>query len=230
MRKLSTPYAAAVVLLSCLLFVHCSDTGLPVQASTVETHYYLHEYINEDGQPEACEIEIQGDTAVSPGPEFEELSLTGLHQKGYLSADEQIAQTPPEYVNVVGGGVAGVGASWLYFWSDPLPPYKKHVYCGSRTTTTQAEYVKVHAWRYKIDPVTHEKDSVPGVAENMRGPASPTVTWRVEYGTGKTWIWHIHGDHYWVNHNLPLLMTDDGASCRNRGGGASRRPPSSRRG
>jgi len=194
MRKLSTPYGAAVVLLSCLLFVHCSDTGLPVQASTVisTTHYYLYEYIDEDGQPAACEVENQGTgtvSPVSPGPEFEEVTLEELHEKGYLSADEELALTPPENVNVV-GGVAGLGASWLRFWVDPLYPDLKQHSCGSRTTTTEAVYVKVHAWRYKIDPVTNEViEAVPGVDENICGPATVHVSWHGHYSINRIWRW-----------------------------------------
>jgi len=55
-----------------------------------ETHYYLKEWINEDGLLEACLLEGDSLPPESIPEGFVKVSLEELHQKGYLTASEQL--------------------------------------------------------------------------------------------------------------------------------------------
>ena len=62
----------AAALLVCPLLV--------AQVAISPVHYYLHEYTDEEGFPEACGIEIHSDSVEeSPGPEFQEVTFEELH-------------------------------------------------------------------------------------------------------------------------------------------------------
>jgi len=103
--------------------------------STTPVHYYLYEFGTEDGDTGACIIEIRSDSAQSPGPEFQEVTVEGLHSRGYLTYNEQVQLTPHQNINSVSPSAGFEAASWADTVPTPpgRPPWKKYVWAGSKT-------------------------------------------------------------------------------------------------
>ena len=98
-------------------------------------HYYLYEFGTEDGDTGACIIEIYNDSAQSPSPEFQEVTVEGLHSRGYLTYNEQVQLTPHQNINSVSPSAGFEAASWADTVPTPpgRPPWKKYVWAGSKT-------------------------------------------------------------------------------------------------
>jgi len=191
----------------------CRPASLPppllVAQGTSTTHYYLYEYTDEDGNPEACVIEIHSETVEDPpGSEFTEVSLEQLHQKGYLTTAEQLAQTPPEYIDTK--DLQGrIGRSWIKLWWNG-----SHIesYCGSQTITPFTEYIKVTGlWeRYIGDQLyskrgPHDRVDINGTEVDIwwRGTHNPFV-----FNPPRYFKHHQHGWHQWGRDNENPIRTE----------------------
>ena len=111
------------------------------QEEPISTHYYLKEWINEDGLLEAYLLE--GDS-IPPEliPEgFVKVSLEELHQKGYLTASEQLQMeyVPRDTVRLDGRWAC----SWAYTEPSPTHPGRIEFWAGSLTSTQVSESIYV---------------------------------------------------------------------------------------
>ncbi|MEN9978876.1 MAG: hypothetical protein ABIK38_00825 [candidate division WOR-3 bacterium] len=80
-------------------------------------HYYLYEYTGAEGYPQAIIFEDYSEDSETPGAEFVEVTLEQLHQRGYLTATEQLVQHPTATIDIHSDG--GFRAeSWLTTWVD----------------------------------------------------------------------------------------------------------------
>jgi hypothetical protein len=161
-------------------------------------HYYLYEYTDEEGNPAALCVEFHSDSVeFPPGDEFEEITVEELHQKGYLTSDEQLANTPPENVNSVEFSTGRRATSWVNIWYVYHPDFTEiwH-YCGSRTKTIFQEYIKVRGVLYKKDPVSGRvlRTFGPAAVADMNGP-EVDVWWKGKhnYPPVNLYVWHQHG-------------------------------------
>ena len=179
--------------------------------STTPVHYYLYEFGTEDGDTGACIIEIRSDSVEAPpGPEFQKLTLDQLHQKGYQSPSEQLAQTPPEYIDTKPYSTGRIAKSWInIYWQGS----KIKCYSGSQTWTQFKEYIKVYAERKKYDKLTGQlKSTLHDVDYDMNG-TEVHVSWDLGHNPyitdPPTWYrYNQHGWHYWIDHNTPQKETD----------------------
>jgi hypothetical protein len=178
--------------------VGMAQTQPPPSDATI--YYYLYEYTDEEGDPGACIIETPSD--VSPGPEFEQLTLEEFHQRGYLTADEQMAQTPPVQVDAVEFGIGRDAESWIILWRGSTGDYRWEM--GSRTRTEHKEYIRVE-WdaartrllAYPPPKVFHYSGS------DYLPPLTPPreVTWRQQGRHGETYLYEyrVVGLHWWTD-------------------------------
>ncbi len=116
---------------------------LLVAQGTSTVHYYLYEYQDEEGNPEASIIEIHSETVeYPPDPEYVEVTQEQLHQRGYFTAAEGLQITPPDYVDYRNMGGERIARSWIALKWD-YPRIKSQ--CGSQTISPFDEYIKVTA-------------------------------------------------------------------------------------
>ena len=162
-----------------------------------ETHYYLKEWINEDGLLEACLLEGDSLPPESIPEGFVKVSLEELHAKGYLTGEEQLQMLiekgiPPETVRVDPGRWA---CSWAYCWKDG--GLLKGI-AGSKTCTRNREKIKTQSWRTKTTQRGSERRaSQPRI---KTGPGEATVSWPLiqasKRNSGYLEI-EIEGHHVW---------------------------------
>jgi len=106
-------------------------------------HYYLYEYTDEEGNPEASIIEIHSETVeYPPDPKYVEVTIEQLHQKGYFTAAEGLRLTPPEYVDSLVLPGDRFPRSWISLRWDGVIIKSQ---CGSQTISPFNEYIKVVA-------------------------------------------------------------------------------------
>lgn len=171
--------------------------------TSVSAHYYLYETTDEDGDSLACGIEIHSeDVEDPPGPPFVEVTLAELHQKGYLTAQEQSDRCPPPYKDSISPTPGRSGISWIHLYWGTRDPQALYCYSGSRTRTSSIEYIRVEGRRRKYNKATGELLSTRHAARvDLNGP-EVDVWWRTKhnpnvYNPPKYYRWNQHGWHQW---------------------------------
>lgn len=111
------------------------------------THYFLYQFVDEDGDSSASCIEFASDSFETPDAAYDEVTLDELHELGYWSASERLSRASPQNKDVEygpGGSTYGrLATSWIIFWwNGPA----LHCYRGSMTSTSVVEKVKVTGW------------------------------------------------------------------------------------
>jgi len=151
-----------------------------------DTHYYLKEWLNEEGLIEACLLEGDSMPPESIPEGFIKVSLEDLHKKGYLTAEEQLRmltekKIPIETLKLDNWRWA---TSWAHCWEER--GLFKYV-AGSATWSGFDEKIRVRALRIKR--TSHGTSRDWGYATQahagLRGrPAA--VTWRGQNSTSFT--------------------------------------------
>jgi hypothetical protein len=170
-------------------------------------HYYIYEFGTEDGDTGACIVEIQSDVVEAPpGPEFREVTLDELHQLGYLSFDEHMAQVPSVSPQIYTPG--RIYFSWAYTYQRNN---KFRCSSGSVTQTEFDEFIKVYkvyAERKKYDKSSGElKSTLSDVDFDLNGPRV-VVYWDLGHGGRFRYRYHQHGWHYWIDPDEPKTESD----------------------
>ncbi len=120
-------------------------------------------------------IEIHSDSVEDPpDPEFTEVSVEELHQRGYLTAAEQLSQISPNDLNSVIFSGDRKGQSWIKLWWNGQ---RIESYCGSRTFTPYSEYIKVKGEWTRFLPTGEEYTSRHRARVDING-SEIDVWWR----------------------------------------------------
>jgi len=172
---------------------HSRESDMLVAQGTSTVHYYLYEYTDEEGNPHAVIFEDYSVDSESPGPEFVEVTIEQLHQRGYLTASERLAQTPNATIDThtYGGFKA---ESWFVGWIDQRTGKKKYD-SGGKTTRPNLGELYLDMW-YKIV-------NAQGVQVNLLDPPpiirhqSDSIAWHhtAGHGAGTTHSHFIKGEH-----------------------------------
>lgn len=161
------------------------------------THYFLYEFVDEDGDSTACCIEFASDSFELPDPEFEEVTLTMLHAMGHLTASEQFANASAASAdtNYETSGIASrMAMSWIVFWRDGAA---LHCYRGSLTSTSIVEKVKVIG-RYRKYLGAQLRSERTASGSDLNGP-EVRVWWHTKHNPPRYYRWNQHGWHWWAD-------------------------------
>jgi hypothetical protein len=186
-----------------------------VRASTEEGYYHIfvHAYENDEGLPEADIIEFFGDSIESPPVTgFVEVTVEELHEMGYKTADEALADSAAN--GVVGGATLTMPDgthrdydSWLEFGYRWIGGNRKKYYIAG--SLTRSELAPVRVWlRYELS-IWHE-----GQLIHHWGPWT-MARWNVaawqhygHYNEQEVHTYHMQGWHWWVEQSGTGLYSD----------------------
>ncbi|MEO0023157.1 MAG: hypothetical protein ABIJ93_04790 [candidate division WOR-3 bacterium] len=143
-------------------------------------HYYLYEFGTEEGDTGACIVEIYSDSAQSPGPEFEEITLDELHARGYLSHDELWQLYTPESVSVGNTPFGFEAVSWAK-QIPPRHPGKIRVWAGSKTMRPYSGPWYVHCFYRQFIYRTGELHILGDIPKWKRTGLGDKVDWDLEH-------------------------------------------------
>ncbi len=177
------------------LFIFNQEEPIPEK-----NHYYLQEWINEDGLKEACLLEGDSIPPESLPEGFVEVSLEEIKQKGYLTGKEQLElarKRNGSIDSVVSGQDAGRQAySWADAWNEG--GVDKYV-AGSLTSSTYDEKIRtvsrLRKWENNI--IRHEHWGVSNTISRWTSwptggcvLARPVVSFQ-NYYSGCSWMAYL---------------------------------------
>lgn len=121
-----TRHLMSIVLLTLFSVIFC----FALNARNSNHFYYILEF--DEGSLKGAEIiDIEGDSAGSPPAGFKEISESELHEKGYQTADEILAET--DQANINGGEAQPLGIYWKSWINPSSNGSLKRVQCCSQT-------------------------------------------------------------------------------------------------
>ncbi len=139
-----------------------------------KTHYYLKEWINEEGLLEACILEGDSIPPESIPEGFIKVSVEELHAKGYLTGEEELQWLAEKGVfpETVWAGSGRWGCSWAHCWRENGLLQGTG---GSLTETPIEEKIRVkNILRKTTARRTSERRSRP---QSITGPGRVDVRW-----------------------------------------------------
>ncbi len=177
------------------IFVLISGLLIAQAVQSEDIHYYLYEYVNENGDSVAIVIEVNANNPTSPGSDFNEVTVEILHGKGLRTPSES-----EKLASVIDKGYdpqTDYGwCSWItadYYWTD----YKR-VECGSKTTRPfyAPGFLGITAitrrWLHPNGPM----QEVSRYIYETYGYYTSLV-YRTIYHRQITYTWYQNGIHWW---------------------------------
>ncbi|MCS7249527.1 MAG: hypothetical protein N2323_00875 [candidate division WOR-3 bacterium] len=162
-----------------------------------ETHYYLKEWINEDGLKEACLLEGDSIPPESIPEGFVKVSLEELHQKGYLTAEEwlEVLKAIPETVYI---DPTRWAFSYVDCWYDTQVRYAKFVAISNTVSYNINEKIRVYAvLRKYVDGVLRSERSGSHTRVVKSGNYRASVSWVGFRSVGNILRVTLNGWHWW---------------------------------
>lgn len=185
-----------LAMMAILFFLSGSLIAQRVQSE--DTHYYLYEYTDEDGNNVAIIIEVNSENPTSPGSEFTEVTSDELHSKGYRTPSE--SENSADVIDRGEGPESGYNySSWIkkgFRQNNTI----KWVECGSSTS---------RSWYVPPGPLfvactTYRRIAVPPypggpvfIREYSTWGYYTKLTYYQEYRAGNSFFWWQHGRHHW---------------------------------